>query len=281
MLAFILRPFVSRFIAGENMEEAFRYAKTLRARKVTPIFDALGEHAQKKAEIVRVMGQYLELLEKMSTGNVKGAIAVKLTALGMDIDPLLCYRATLRIVQRAEDMNCIVWLDMENSPYTTRTLSMYKKLRQQHANVGICIQACLKRSKKDVLALLLDSPRIRLVKGAYGESKEIAFQSHEEIRKNYKALAHLCAEKHAPLAIATHDPVLLRHAMELRVPKNMIEFQLLKGVRGDEERMLVENGFSVKEYCAFGREWKPYVVRRIQEYWRNITWAIQDILHAK
>lgn len=277
MLKFLLRPFVPRFIAGETIEEALAYAKRLRSRKILPIFDVLGEHAQKKAEIVRVMGQYLEVLEKMNQSNLKGAIAVKLTALGLDIDPLLCYRAVLRVVQRADDLGIVVWLDMEDSPYTQRTISTYNKLHQQHSNVGICIQADLKRSKKDVLALLLDSPRIRLVKGVYAESNTIAFASHREINQHYKELLKLCLQRNSNVAVASHDSEILAYARQLNPDKTKIEFQLLKGVRDDEKKMLVEKGYRVYEYTPFGPNWEKYIWRRIQEKWRSMWWRISEI----
>lgn len=281
MLKLLLRPLVPRFIAGQTTDEAIKYAKKLRSKKILPLFDVLGEHAQKKAEIVRVMGQYLELLEKMHTQDVKGAIAVKLTALGLDIDPLLCYRATLQVVQRAEDWGMVVWLDMEDSPYTQRTISTYNKLHQQHSNVGICIQADLKRSKKDVLTLLLDAPRIRLVKGVYKESESVAYTSHHAITQNFKELLKLCLQRNAMVAVASHDPELLQYAQHISPNKSNIEFQLLKGVRDDEKKMLVDKGYRVYEYVPFGPNWEKYIWRRIVEHWRSVWWNITAFFEKK
>jgi proline dehydrogenase len=281
MLHLLLRPFVHRFIAGEDQDAALKYAKSLRAKKIIPILDVLGEHAEKKAQIVRSMGQYLQLLEGMKQKKVWGDISLKLTALGMDIEPLLCYRAVLRVLQKAHEQGVFVWLDMENSPYTSETIRMYRKLAAVQPNVGIAIQADMKRSRKDVLSLLPDKPRIRIVKGAYVEHESVTFQSHSQIRENFKSLIALCMEKENFVAVATHDPALIEYAMQLPHAKHQLEFQLLKGVRDDEKQLIVEKGFVVKEYCAFGTEWEPYIVRRIQEFLRNMKWALLEMVEKK
>lgn len=281
MLKLLLRPFVGRYIAGESTEEALTYAKKLRSKKIIPIFDILGEHATKKAEMVRVMGQYLQLLEKMREQNVRGDISLKLTAFGLEIDPLLCYRAVLRVVAKADEQNTLVWVDMENSPYTQQTIRIYRKLRAQHENVGICIQTDLKRARRDVLSLALDKPRIRLVKGAYPETSDLVYDSHRKITENFKELLKLCVEKNAYAAVATHDMEIISYALHLHPKKERIEFQLLMGVREDEKKMLVEKGFLVKEYVPFGSNWEQYFLRRVLERWRNVWWMVLDKVGIK
>ncbi len=271
----LLRPLVSRFIAGEHVQDAMRYGKTLRARRISPIFDYLGEAAETKEEMVRASEKYIQILDEMHAQHVKGAIALKLTAFGLDANEEACARAVSRVVRHAHALHIMVWMDMESSPYTTKTLHIYRALLQKYDNVGICIQAYLVRARKDILSLLPDKPKIRLVKGVYPERGSDVYATHTQITKNYISLLDLLAQKNAWIAIATHDEKILSHALNVKT-KNHLEFQLLKGIRNDEKNVLVESGYDVWEYVPFGEKWEKYVLRRVLERWRNVWWMMQS-----
>lgn len=264
----LLRPFVSRFIAGESMVEALRYGKKIQARGIHPIFDILGEAAGSREEAVRMGNAYIALLDEMQRNHLPGAISLKLTAFALGADEETCYRAVARIVRHAHAYKILVWIDMESSPYTARTLHVYKKLLREFDNVGVCIQAYMRRAKRDILSLLPDNPKIRVVKGAYTENEDVAYMNHAQVSKNFKEILTLLSEKDAWTAVGSHDMDIISHALALPFPQHL-EFQLLKGVRGDEKKLLAEHGYNVCEYVPYGTEWDKYVVRRIRERQKN------------
>lgn len=264
----LLRPFVSRFIAGERMEEALRYGKKIQARGIHPIFDLLGEAANSKEDAVRAGNAYMALLDEMHRNQLPGAISLKLTAFALDTDEETCYRAVARIVRHAHEYKILVWIDMESSPYTGATLRIYKKLLNEFDNVGVCIQAYMRRAKRDILSLLPDNAKIRVVKGAYTENESIAYTNHTQVSTNFKEILTLLSEKDAWTAVGSHDMNIISHALALPFPQHL-EFQLLKGIRDDEKKLLAEHGYNVCEYVPYGMEWDKYVIRRIKERQKN------------
>ena len=167
-----LQPLAKRFIAGEQAQDAILHARRLKQRHITPLFDVLGEHAQGKTGALRTSTDYMNLLDILHDHHVKGGISLKLTAFGLDEDEETCLRAVSRVVRHAHALGFVVWIDMEFSPYTTATLRVYKALLEKYENVGICIQAYLKRAKRDILSLVPNKPKIRLVKGVYPEPSQ-------------------------------------------------------------------------------------------------------------
>ncbi len=272
-----LKPFVSRFIAGETLNEAISYGKRLQKKGIFPIYDLLGEGASRKEETVRIGDRYIRLLDEMQRNHIHGAIALKLTAFALDADEETCFRSVSRVVRHAHALKIIVWIDMEGSGYTTHTLKMYRRLLSDFDNVGICIQLYLKRAKRDILSLLPDEPKIRLVKGVYPQKSELTYHTHAQINENFKQLITLMSEKNAWTAIGTHDMNIISHALTLAFPTHM-EFQLLKGVRDDEKQLLAEHHYNIGEYVPFGEKWEKYVLRRFTERMRNIKWIILSLI---
>ena len=270
----LLRPLVSHFIAGETMGDALKYGKRLQGKEITPIFDILGEEGRGKEGIVRMSSEYLELLDQMERTHLQGGISLKLTAFGLDTDEETCLRAVGRIVRHAHEKGAIVWIDMEGGGYTTSTLRIYRALIAEYDNVGLCIQAYMKRAKRDILSLLPDQPKIRLVKGIYPQKSEAVYLTHAQINRNFKELLSLMSQKDAWTAVGTHDMNIIAHALSLPFPNHM-EFQLLKGIRDDEKKMLAEHGYPVCEYVPYGPHWEKYAIRRVGERLRNIKWIIQ------
>ncbi|MDP2666099.1 MAG: proline dehydrogenase family protein [Candidatus Diapherotrites archaeon] len=275
----LLFPFASRFIAGETLHEALVYGQRRRKEGITPLFDVLGEAATRKSEIVRATNDYMNVIEGMHDAKIQGGLSLKLTSFGLDEDKELCFRAVHRIVRHAHAHRILVWVDMESSAHTKATLSIYRRLLEHHDNVGICIQAYLKRSKRDILSLLPDNPKIRLVKGAYTESASVAYTRHPEVVNHFKALITLCIEKKVWLAVATHDMTIINHTLSLAgKTKNHLEFQMLKGIKDREKKVLSEAGYRVAEYIPFGKEWDRYFFRRLREGWYSLLWMLVSSL---
>ncbi len=274
----LLHPFVSRFIAGETLNEALKYGKRIQQRGIKPIFDILGEGATTKEDTVRVSNQYIELIDQMDHLHIRGGVSLKLTAFALDLDEETCLRAVGRIVRHAHEKNIMVWIDMEGSGYTTETLKIYRKLNEHFDNVGVCIQVYLKRAKRDILSLLPDNAKIRLVKGVYPQKSDQVFTSHQKINQNFKELITMMSQKDAWVAIGTHDMDIIAHALSLPFPNHM-EFQMLKGIRDDEKKMLAEHSYHVCEYVPYGPHWEKYVLRRFGERLRNVKWILASMLH--
>lgn len=271
----LLQPFVGRFIAGETLTQAIAYGKKLQRKNISPIFDILGEGATSKGETIGVGNQYIRLLDEMHANKIRGAISLKLTSFALDLDEDTCIRAVSRVVRHAHAMKTMVWIDMEGSGYTTQTIKVYRKLLSEFDNVGVCIQVYLKRAKRDILSLLPDEPKIRLVKGVYPQRSELTYHSHAKINENFRQLITLMSEKDCWTAIGTHDMNVITHALALPFPNHM-EFQMLKGIRDDEKILLAEHGYNVCEYVPFGEKWEKYVIRRLGERLRNFKWIIQS-----
>lgn len=273
----LLKPLAFRFVAGETLHEALPYGLKVQRQGLVPIFDILGEGAKTKQDSVRVSGEYIHLLDEMKRNHLRGGISLKLTAFGLDEDEETCFRAVSRIARHAQETKTIVWIDMEGQGYASKTLKIYRKLLEEFDNVGICIQAYLKRSHKDILSLLPDNPKIRLVKGAYVQLPTLAYQKHEEINAHFKKLLTLLSENDVYTALGSHDMDIISHALTLPFPTHL-EFQMLKGFRKYEKKLLSEHGYIVAEYIPFGKEWEKFIIRRIQERMRSLRWIVMTIV---
>ena len=273
----LLKPLAFRFIAGETLREALPYGLKIQRQGLVPIFDILGENAEGRQDSVRVSGEYIRLLEEMKRNNLRGGISLKLTAFDLDGDEETCFRAVSRIVRHAQPLKIMVWVDMEGHTYTAKTLKIYRRLLEEFDNVGICLQAYLKRTHKDVLSLLPDEPKIRLVKGAYTQPHTLVYSKHEDINANFKKLLTLLSENDVYTAVGTHDMDIISHALALPFPTHL-EFQMLKGFRKYEKKLLSEHGYIVAEYIPFGKQWEKFIVRRIQERMRSLRWFVMTLV---
>jgi proline dehydrogenase len=271
-----LKPLAFRFIAGETLREALPYGLRVQRQGLTPIFDILGEGATNKEDSVRVSSEYIHLLEEMKRNHLRGGISLKLTAFALDEDEETCFRAVSRIVRHAQQSKTIVWIDMEGNGYASKTLKMYRRLLEEFDNVGVCLQAYLKRTHKDILSLLPDNPKIRLVKGAYVQPDNVAYTKHEEINAHFKKLLTLLSDNDVYTAVGTHDMDIISHALTLPFPTHF-EFQMLKGFRKYEKKLLSEHGYNVSEYIPYGKSWEKFIIRRIQERMRSLRWLLMTI----
>jgi proline dehydrogenase len=265
----VIKKFSSKYIAGETLDEAVQLIKTLNASGVYATIDVLGESIKTKEESIRNKLSCEQVLDSIRDNSLKSNLSIKPTQMGLDIDEEFAYEQIKELVARAKSENNFVRLDMEDSPFTRKTINIYKKLKANFDNVGIVLQAYLKRTYDDVVALCKTQSNFRLCKGIYIEPEKIAYKDRQIIRDNYlKCLEYiLCSRSY--VGIATHDDYLINKAYELvnklNVPKGNFEFQMLLGVREELRNKINSDGYKIRVYVPFGKDWYAYSIRRLQE----------------
>lgn len=276
----LFKKITDRFVAGETIEEAAVAVKELNKLKISVTFDHLGEAIKNEAEAEAEVVEYGKILSKIDKDGLNSNVSLKPTQLGLAIDPELGLRNIKRVVEKARAYNNFVRIDMEDTPYTTATIDMFKKLRQEYDNVGIVIQAYLYRSKEDIQDLLKCNARIRLCKGAYDEPATVAFPKKVDTDKNYVELMKILLESGIYHGIATHDPKMIKatrdFSKEKNIPKSAYEFQMLYGVRRDLQLKLAEGGYNIRVYVPYGKHWYPYFMRRLAERPANIWFIMKN-----
>ena len=274
----LLYKVAKRWIAGYTLEEAIRAAHDANSRDVRAILNRLGEHTPDRKLIEGYLEEYLKLLDVIVKEKIDGTISVKPSQIGLAAEVGL-YKENLRkILEKAKDDGRFVWLDMENSPYTEATVQVYREFLQSSPDLGMCLQANMKRSEEDLKDLLGRGGKIRLVKGAYPENSDVAYKKRSDVDASYIRLMHLLFEEGESFAIATHDGKLIAEARNLsREHKANFEFQMLKGIRDDLKTSLLSEGYRVSEYIPYGPEWYNYSKRRMRERKRNILLLLRSI----
>jgi proline dehydrogenase len=274
----LLYGFSKKWLGGYDKFEAISYAKIVNLDGVFTIINYLGEGITELEQVEKNFCEYLSLLNQMSSRNIYGSISIKPTQFGVDLNYDYCVRMIRKLVQAAFHFNYFVWLDMESVLHVDNTLSIYLDIFRYNANVGVALQAYLIRSRSDLLHLIEYGSNIRLVKGAYHNSRKVAYQSKKEIRANFfKLMEMLFTDNHkAILAIATHDTHIINYALTKceKYPETIsyVEFQFLKEVKSALKKHLLENHYKVCEYVPYGRAWLPFVLRRIKERKREIIY---------
>jgi proline dehydrogenase len=283
-----VRSTVSRFMPGENFEDALKAAQALATKQIGTVFTHLGENIKDRAEAQQVTEHYIEVLDQIRNSGMKAEISVKLTQLGLDLSADLCFDNLKAIIERAEK-DSIVWVDMEASNYVDVTLEVYRRALQMFPNVGVCLQAYLHRTKEDLSKLMPLRPSIRLVKGAYNEPPEIAFPRKQDVDENYFALAAamLAAKKEnqcVRAAFGTHDLVLIRRLSELASTQGLakadFEVQMLYGIQRAEQERLASEGCTSMVLVAYGTYWYPWFVRRLAERPANLWFMLRNVFAA-
>ncbi len=283
-----VRRTVSRFMPGEKLDDALGAAEALRSKKIGSVFTHLGENIKDRAEAQQVAEHYLEVLKRIREKGLQAEISVKLTQLGLDLSPDLCFEHLNAIIGRAEK-DSTVWVDMEASDYVDATLDLYRRALTAHPNVGICLQAYLHRTKDDLANLLPLRPSIRLVKGAYNEPPEIAFPRKQDVDENYFELGAriLRAKKEnrcVRAAFGTHDVALIRRladcASAVGFAKREFEVQMLYGIQRAEQERLASEGCTSIVLVAYGSYWYPWFVRRLAERPANLWFMVRNVFAA-
>ena len=269
-----------RWIAGKDMETALAKAKEANARGLGTILNYLGEDVKDPRVAESHFDEYVKLQRAIGEAGVDGCVSVKLTQFGLGVlDDSAVLDKAGRLVEEAERMERTLWIDMEGSAVTTRTLQIYSKLLEAHKNVGVALQAYLKRSEDDLRALMDIGGKVRLVKGAYREPSDIVFRSREQITENFLKLMRTLFERGEGFAIATHDSRPIEEAEKLHESGQgtKFEFEMLRGIRDDLKLRLAKGGYRVVDYMPYGDEWYEYSMRRIKEHPSNIWLLLRSI----
>jgi proline dehydrogenase len=261
--------FSRKYIAGESLEDGINVVKQLNAQGIYATMDVLGEAVKNKEESIEAKNKAMEVLEAIEKHKLLANLSIKPTQMGLLIDEDFAYEQILDLVRRAHEINNFVRIDMEDSSTTDMTINLYKRIYQQYKNVGIVIQAYLKRSFDDVLILNKLGTNYRLCKGIYVEPASIAIKDRQAIRENYlKILKQMFIDGNY-VGIATHDKYLIDESYkmirEMNIPKNKFEFQMLLGVREDLRDKINRDGYKIRVYVPFGKDWYAYSVRRLKE----------------
>jgi len=270
-----------RFVAGVDVESAIRVVRGLNENGLHATLDLLGENVRDRGQAERAVEAYATLLDRIATAGIDSDISVKLTQLGLDISEHFCEENMRRLLSRAAERRNFVWIDMEGSAYTQRTLDLFFRLFRTHPNVGVAIQAYLHRSEEDARRLADVGARVRVCKGAYKEPKTIAYRRMRDIRRNFLRLAEILFERGSEPAIATHDEQLIeavqRLARERGITPDRFEFQMLYGIRPRLQERLVRQGYRVRIYVPFGTHWFPYFYRRLRERKENVWFVLKNL----
>ena len=263
-----------QWIAGETSEDGIKRVRAANERGILGLLNLLGEHIESKEQIALTLNEYSKLLDQIEESKVDSQISVKPTQMGMNLDFDSCVQNYLKIAERCRShSNNWLWIDMENVPYTQKTIDLYAKVLGKYPNTGLALQSYLKRSEHDLLALLPLGANVRLVKGAYNESPEFAFKDKQKISDSYGNLLRMMFEKGDRnfVAVATHDSKLVELAKQLgKNSKVRFEFEMLMGVRDKLKTELVSQHYQVREYIPYGPQWLQYSIRRIKEKKSNI-----------
>jgi proline dehydrogenase len=286
----------SRFVAGTRLEDAIRVVKELNARGINTTLDHLGEHTSAPAEAQQATDEILATLNAIKDTEIRSNVSIKLTQIGLGLDENLCAQNLERILARGKQHNIFIRVDMEDTPYTDKTINLYYQMRGKgFKNLGLVIQAYLFRSEADTRRLLKDKTPIRLVKGAYNEPPDRAYPKKVDVDANFDLLAKILIDaalsikspklqkegRFPPItALGTQDEKRIvfarQYAEKAGLPKDALEFQMLYGIRRDLQEELVRDGYPVRVYVPFGTHWYPYFMRRLAERPANIWFFISN-----
>ena len=277
----------ARFVAGTRVEDALHAAAVLNQAGLSVSVDNLGENVTTAEEATQSAQLYHQLLAEISKRGLQANVSVKLTHMGIDVDPQLGYSNVAGLVEKAASRSPknFVRVDMEGSAYTQRTLDFVHQLHAQPGNrgcVGAVIQSYMRRSEDDVARLLQDGIRVRLCKGAYREPADIAYQEKSEVDANYIKLMKILLKSGIYHGLATHDEKIIRQvqsfATKERIARDAFEFQMLYGIRRDLQQSLTREGWRMRVYVPFGTEWYPYLMRRLAERPANLLFVAKNLL---
>ncbi|MEO8217164.1 MAG: proline dehydrogenase family protein [Acidobacteriota bacterium] len=277
------RKLSSRFVAGMEVDDALAATTAVNQSGLTVSIDNLGENVTNPEEARHSAALYHELLDKIADRKLKANVSLKLTHMGLDVNETLAYDITRDLVEHAARIGNFVRVDMEGSPYTERTLALVRELHRGNKTgvVGAVIQSYLRRSEKDVESLCAEGIRIRLCKGAYKEPSTIAYQEKVDVDANYVRLMKIMLLSGVYHGIATHDPKMIEATLafvkEKAIDASVFEFQMLYGIRRDLQQKLSREGWGMRVYIPFGREWYPYLMRRLAERPANALFILKNL----
>jgi proline dehydrogenase len=279
----VVRRLSDRYIAGPELDDAIAVVRELNAAGKLATLDVLGEEVASREEAIAIRGEYEQAMAAIEREGLDANVSVKLTALGLEVDPALCEASVRDLVRAAAQNGRFVRIDMEDSGTTEATLDLYRKLRAEgHDNVGIVLQAMLRRTLDDVFDLVALAPNVRVCKGIYVEPADLAYQGDEAIRFAFVETMAALWEGGAKVAVATHDEWLVAEALRLIEERGLgrerYEFQMLLGVREELADELARDGHTLRVYVPYGRQWYEYSLRRLQENPKVAGYVARDVL---
>ena len=276
-----------KWISGYTYKDAISAAKETNSKRMSAILNFLGEESIDVKQVEQTVNEYCSLLDLLKSNEIDGCISVKPTQIGLTISYEMCLYNFKQIANKAKSLGKFMWIDIESFQFVENTIAIYLELFKEYKQTGLAIQAYLKRSSSDLLHLLEEGANIRVVKGAYRESENNAFQSADKINLNFSKLMQMLFENsndNAIFAIATHDSKLIEEAIKLSENygniKKRFEFQLLMGICDQIKMNLVDRKFKVSEYIPYGSHWLPYSIRRIRERKRNILLLARSLVQS-
>ena len=282
----LVRRSVSRFMPGERLEDALEATRAERAHGIATVLTRLGENVTTLGEAEQVTGHYLDALDRIGAAGLDAQVSIKLTQLGLDLEPAACLANVDKLVERASVRGNFIWIDMESSPYVDPTLSLFRRARERSPRVGVCLQAYLRRTAADLEALLPLAPAIRIVKGAYLEPAAVAFPRKADVDENfYRLCARLMdadvVKRGVHLHIGTHDAALVDRlaalADERRVPPSAYEFAMLYGIQRPLQLRLAKAGRGTRVLISYGDYWFPWYMRRLAERPANVWFVVRSV----
>lgn len=278
-----VRNAVSRFMPGETVEAALDATRSL---GVGTVLTQLGENVRDLEQARGVTRHYLDVLDRVHRGGLDVEVSIKLTQLGLDLSREECEKNLLALIEHARALSNWVWIDMEGTAYTDVTLDIARRARAGNPNVGVCVQAYLYRTTEDIRSLIALGSGIRLVKGAYREPPDKAFPKKSDVDENYFRLAEQLLSgdsraKHVRAIFGTHDPVLIRRIEELarssNLPPEALEFQMLFGIRRQEQERIAKAGYRFRVLISYGGAWFPWYMRRLAERPANVLFVVKNL----
>ncbi len=276
-----------RFLPGESVEDAIAAACGLARSGISSLLTHLGENVRDRAEAESVTRQYVDLIERIRLQSLPSEVSVKLTQLGLDLDPAFCFANLGQLIEGAADKT--LWIDMEQGQYVDATLRLYAQARAARSNVGVCVQAYLRRTAEDVESLISMGGSVRLVKGAYSEPAEIAFARKADVDENYfqlaqRLLAPGSRRSGVRAVIATHDSHLIARiiafAAKEGIEKGALEFAMLYGIQRSEQLRLAREGFHSDVLISYGSFWFPWYMRRLAERPANMWFIARNLFSS-
>ncbi|MBR7794465.1 proline dehydrogenase family protein [Virgibacillus salarius] len=274
-----------RFVAGETIEQASRKIKGMNAAGFVVTVDHLGEFIDNEQEARESAKECVHAITVLAKEELNAELSLKLTSIGLDISRELVMQNMRMILDVAKQHQVNVTIDMEDFERTEQTLHIFKELRNEYSNIGTVLQAYLYRVEADIEELTAFDPYLRLVKGAYKESHEVAFPEKKDVDENYRKIIKLNLLQGNYTAIATHDEAIINYVkqleLEYRIPKERFEFQMLYGIRIDLQKELLNEGYTMRVYVPYGRDWYGYNMRRLAERPANVMFVLKGIVNKK
>ncbi|WP_246946133.1 proline dehydrogenase family protein [Bacillus pinisoli] len=272
----------ARFVAGETIDKAVAVIKDLNKKNLSVTIDYLGEFVDNEAEANEMADNSIEAVKAIGREKLDSQLSLKMTSMGLDISDEVVLRNMRRILEAAKENGVFVTIDMEDYSRCGKTIDIFKQLRSEYDNIGTVLQAYLYRVADDVADLNQYKPNLRLVKGAYKESPEVAFPDKKDVDENFKKIIRMHLENGNYTAVASHDDAMIEYTKqvvkELNIPKDQFEFQMLYGIRPERQLELVKEGYKMRVYVPYGNDWYGYFMRRLAERPANVAFVVKGMI---